>query len=297
MDHKPALRPQDAIGGSLRAVAGDILQEARAALDRAPTSEAVAVHDFRKAMKRWRAFLRLLQPFLGEDGLRLRLEARDLARILAATRDSQSALDALHDLGEDEPSLGPRSIAALKTRVVAIRQARESMVSITALAPRLREYLAAADQAISRWTIEPLEFAAIAGRLAETYRRARAAMPADWAQAGAEDLHALRRGVVEHRYQMELILPLWPRMGRLWIEETQRLRNRLGAHQDLAVLSAMTAARQPLARWRARLLPLVAARQSDHVHAAHRQAQRLFAERPKAFRRRLDALWESAAAH
>ena len=31
-------------------------------------SDAEAVHDFRRAMKRWRALLRLFEPFVGEDG-------------------------------------------------------------------------------------------------------------------------------------------------------------------------------------------------------------------------------------
>ena len=50
------------------------------------------MHDFRRAMKRWRALLRLFEPFLGEEARRLRDEARDLARALAghATRNRRS---------------------------------------------------------------------------------------------------------------------------------------------------------------------------------------------------------------
>jgi hypothetical protein len=70
------------------------------------------------------------------------------------------------------------------------------------------------------------------------------------------------------------------------------LRERLGTHQDLAVLAALTAPHQPLAPWRSRLVPLIAARKAVHAAAAARIAGRLFAEKPKAFRRRLMALWE-----
>ena len=62
-----------------------------------------------------------------------------------------------------------------------------------------------------------------------TYKRARKAQPDDWGGAHADDLHELRRRVIEHRYQMELIEPVWPRFGRIWVDEAQRLRNRLGA--------------------------------------------------------------------
>ena len=38
---------------------------------------------------------------------------------------------------------------------------------------------------------------------------------------------------------------------------------------------------------------LIAAREAAHVKAAAKVAGRLFAEKPRAFRRRLEALWDS----
>jgi len=98
MQEKPALRPSVAVGEALRGVARDILAEARAAIEDSTKSDADAVHDFRRAMKRWRALLRLVEPFLGEEARRLRDEARDLAHALTGARNAQSALDALADL-------------------------------------------------------------------------------------------------------------------------------------------------------------------------------------------------------
>src|SRR5216684_4072145 len=80
------------VGETLRAVARDCLVEARAAIVDPAKSEAEAVHDFRRAMKRWRALLRLVEPFVGPDARRLRDEARDRARALSGARDGQSAL-------------------------------------------------------------------------------------------------------------------------------------------------------------------------------------------------------------
>jgi hypothetical protein len=92
---------------------------------------------------------------------------------------------------------------------------------------------------------------------------------------------------------MELVEPLWPRLGRIWIAEAQRLRTRLGKFQDLIVLARLMQPHQPLARWRSRLSPMIAPRQADHVAAAARIAARLFAEPPRAFRRRIEALWQA----
>jgi CHAD domain-containing protein len=295
MGDKPALRPGEPVGSALVAIARDILAEARVALGEIDRNHAVAVHDYRKAMKRWRAFLRLLEPLVGLEARSLRIDARDLARHLAGARDIQAMLDALSDLEKAEHGLSQTSFATMRVRLEDAKRAAE----ITALTSDLRAELTAvvvrATRVVDNWPLADLGFAGLASELARHYRRARDAIPA-WAQADADDLHDLRQRVVEHRYQMELIEPLWPRMGKLWVAEAQRLRDRLGSHQDLVVLGGATAPHQPLAPWRSRLAPAIDARKAAHVAAAQRLAARLFAERPKAFRRRIEALWDAAAA-
>jgi hypothetical protein len=93
---------------------------------------------------------------------------------------------------------------------------------------------------------------------------------------------------------MELVAPLWRRFGKMWIGEAQRLRDRLGKHQDLLLLTRMTEPGEPLARWHKRLQPAIEERASDHVRAARRLARRLFVDKPKAFRRRLEVMGETA---
>src|SRR2546423_8900885 len=121
MAEKPALRPDAALGEALKAIARDMLSEARMVLGAQDKPDAVAVHDYRKAMKRWRSLLRLLQPFLGESCRRLRLEARDFARELSGARDAQAAIEALDDLVEADVALSPRTIASMRGRLDEIR--------------------------------------------------------------------------------------------------------------------------------------------------------------------------------
>ena len=80
----------------------------------------------------------------------------------------------------------------------------------------------------------------------------------------------------------------------MWTGEAQRLRDRLGKHQDALMLASLIGPRQPLARWRSRLAPAIAERRAAHVAGAKRLATRMFAEKPSALRRRLAAMW---AAH
>ena len=292
MAEKPAIRPDVAVGEALGAVARDILSEARAVLDDAERPDAVAVHDLRKVMKRWRALLRLVEPFLGDDARQLRAEARDQARGLSGARDAQSAIEALNDLAESEGKLSARTIASIRGRLDAIRLSAEAATINEGVRTQLRAAFDGAGATVAAWDLEKLTFADLARELSRTYERLREDSPKDWSKAEPDTLHELRTIVVAHRYQMELVEPLWPKFGKLWVAEAQRLRDRLGAFQDLSVLKGFTVPHGALAPWRSRLIPLILGRQEKHAKAAQRIASRLLAEKPKAFRRRLEALWE-----
>lgn len=279
-------------GGALVATARLIIAEARRGLADPELTDAEAVHEVRKALKRWRALLRLLARPLGDQADQMRSEARELMRVLSGARDAQSALDALADLRKADVKISPTSIKTIHDRLNARKDAAEQKIVTAAMRNRVSRYLDYATLSIERWPLAAIDFETVGDALTATYRRARQLVPDKWADTEAEHLHDLRRRVVEHRHQMDLIEHLWPRLGQVWAEEAQRLRNRLGACQDLAVLENLTNPHQELAHWRSRLLPAIAARRGAHMKTASRLAGRLFAEKPKAFRRRIAALWD-----
>ncbi len=284
---------QDPAAHALAALLRDIVASARLPLDAQGMTDAVAIHDYRKAFKRWRALLRLIGPVIGEEAEVLRVEARDLAREMATARDSQAALEALADLGEEIPGLSARSRATIAGRLTQAGSTAEAAILTAALKLRIRDLLNRAAAAVERWPTGQFDCDAATRRLTATYRKVRECEPEDWATAPPEHLHQLRQRIVEHRYQMELMEPVWPKLIKVWLSETQRLRDRLGAHQDLHVLARLTGPHQPLAHWRSRLAAPIAQRQAVHVAAAQRLTGRLFAEKPKAFRDRLAALWRN----
>jgi len=297
MNASSALEPGQPVGEALRSVASEILARARLILDDPAREPTVTVHDIRRAMKRWRAFLRMLAPLLGDGTEALREQARDLSRKLTAARDAQSAIDAFQDAVEagleQSAALSAQSLRTIQSRLEALRAEGERSIWNDERRREMSEYLANAATQVAGWNFQTIAFDDVADTLSTTYRRARRAIPRSWDEITAEELHEMRRRVVEHRYQMELIEPAWPRLGRLWVDEAQRLRTRLGKYQDLAVLTLKAGPKQPLARWRSKLMPLIAHRQHEHAGAAKRIAARLFAESPKAFRRRLESLWEA----
>jgi CHAD domain-containing protein len=294
MSKKPALRPDMAVGGALRDVAHDVLSDAFAALENSDNSDAIAVHQFRREMKRWRALLRLLEPCLGKTAEDLQATARDLARELGGARDPQSALEAVDDLVEHDLPLPRRTIQTVRKRIDALRAAGETNALTSSMRLRIAEALADAGTAVDHWPLDDLTFPDIAKELAASYRAARRAVPESWSAAGPDELHDLRKRVVIHRYQMQIVEPLWRRFAKMWIAEAQRLRERLGQHQDLEVLRGLTQPQHALAPWRTQLEAPIAARKQRHVAAAKKIAARLFVDKPGAFRRRLMVMWKTS---
>jgi CHAD domain-containing protein len=293
MNDEPSLQADVAVDEALRRTARAILADARAAIADPKRPAAEAVHDFRRHMKRWRALLRLLGPILGADGRALRDEARDFARALGGARDAQSALDALSDLA-GHGDLSQRSLATLRSRIEQLRQSAETNTLNADMRVRLTGALVKATASVELWPVHSLTFPDLAGRLTNGYRAARNALPERFSDANGVELHELRKRIVAHRHQMEIVAPLWRRFGKMWIGEAQRLRDRLGKHQDLLLLTRMTEPGEPLARWQTRLMPAIEERASDHIRAARRLARRLFVDKPKAFRRRLEVMGETA---
>jgi len=278
-------------GDGLAVAARSIITDGRTALADPELSDAEAVHEVRKALKRWRALMRLLARPLGEPADQMRTEARELMRALSGARDAQSTLDALADLRKPEMPISETSMETIRGRLTEIKNTAELTSFTKTMRDRLSHYLDFATLSLERWPLKAIDFDTVADALTSTYRRARQLLPDSWPEADAELLHDLRRRVVEHRHQMDLIEHLWPRLGQVWAEEAQRLRNRLGACQDLAVFASFTGPHQSLAPWRSRLAPVVEARRATHLKTAARLAGRLFAEKPKAFHRRIAALW------
>jgi CHAD domain-containing protein len=292
MAEKPALQPKAALGPALRAVAAGILAEARQAMSDPDRTQEAAVHQFRRTMKEWRALMRLLAPFIA-DAVRWRHEARDHARSLAQARDGAAALNAFDGLLEKgNLVLSSRTSDTIRARIEALRASEERQSLTPMLRDAILAWLHVAASAVEMWPLDLLDFSALAAQLAKSYRNARSYVPDDWTAANGEELHTLRQRVVELRYQMELVEPLWPRFGQMWIGEAERIRGRLGQRQDIEVLLRLTEPHQMLAHWRSRLTPACAERAADLARRAARIGQRLFAERPKAFRQRIELLWE-----
>ncbi len=167
MAEKPALQPKAAIGPAVRAVAAGILAQARQAISDPDRTNEAAVHQFRRAMKEWRALMRLLAPFI-PDATRWRHEGRNHARSLAHARDGAAALNAFDTLiDKGNLVLSARTSDTIRARLEALRGSEERQ----GLTPMLRDaiiaWLDVAAAAIEMWPLDPFDFSSIASELAE----------------------------------------------------------------------------------------------------------------------------------
>jgi CHAD domain-containing protein len=237
--------------------------------------------------------LRFLTPRFGEGCKSLQTEARDTAKKLGGARDLRSTIDALEDIREEAYELNDAALSTISERIKSLQADAEAKDIGAGGFSAIGEVVSKWSRSVSLWNFNRIEFSEVSKSLADGYRRARNAMPEDWHDAGVEELHDFRKRVIDHRYQMDLVEPLWPRMAKLWVDEAQRLRDALGMHRDLANLRALAGPRQPLARFRSKLSPPIERRQALHLAKAAKLASRIFADKPKSFRARLDALWDS----
>jgi len=255
----------------------------------------VAVHELRKSFKRMRGLLRLVRGRQMGAARELRRTLADAARQLSGARDQAAQAEAMDDLMAKAGVTPAVSKAALRALAPAEQAADGDALARNRAALIL---LIERCQEASPRLAGSLRPKALLAALAEDYEKARSAgQEADIDDA--ESLHELRKTVVNHRYQMELLTPFWPAQGKLWEAELQRLREKLGKHHDLAVLIEQLEAAPPSTvarrKWHTPLHDAAKARQQRLAVSAMRLHARLFAERPKAFRRRLAAYMNSAA--
>jgi CHAD domain-containing protein len=253
-------------------VSDEVRRIARGRIDHAVEALAEAseegVHEARKDMKKLRSLLRLVR--LRGEGDRF----RDVARELAGARDADVMLATLADLesryGADAGAVRER-LEAHRIRTAGGGRARAAEAA-TAMLEEARGRVGA-------WPLERDGFDAVEDGLGRIYRRGRR----DWRTAAkdpsTENLHEWRKRVKDLWYHCLLLQGAWPPVMRVLADEAHALSDRLGDDHDLALLSEFGA--EPLEE-------RIAERRTELQAEAFAYGARLYADKPKAFVRRIE---------
>ena len=289
------LDPREGIAAGLERSAREQLDRALGELGDPERDRPVAIHEARKCCKRLRGLLRLARPGLGDKVYRRENVAlRDAARRLSGLRDAEALLETWDRL--DERFKGEVD----RRRLVPVRRAlaaRREALGDDDLEPRIARFcddLEAVRGRLSSWPLAN-DFEVLSGGLKRTYQRGRKAMGAAYDDSTSERFHDWRKRVKYHRYQLELLAPLWPRQVKSRRKEVKALGDLLGEEHDLVVLEATLAgASDSSGEASVQLAGELSARRRAELRAAMRPlGQRLFAERPGALARRFEIYWQA----
>jgi CHAD domain-containing protein len=247
-----------------------------------------AVHEARKDMKKLRSLLRLARGELGEETFaRENACFRDAARELAGTRDADVMLETLDALGL------PAGLGSELRKVIQAERVGAGADGREAAARSAAAMLKEARTRVDDWPLERDSFDALAGGLERTYRRGRRALRAALEEPTAEALHDWRKRVKDFWHHHTLLRELWPPVMRATGDEAHELSDRLGDDHDIVVLAAWVRGHLETDP---EFSEAVIRRRGELQDAAFALGARLYAEKPSAYRRRLERLWTASEA-
>lgn len=295
------LRPSTSVGREIRRVARERIDDALTRLAGLEGSGAAeiedAVHETRKRCKELRGLARLVRPALGSDFARFNSLVRDAAAELSSIRDAHAVLGTFDHLRAATHGHEDRDLESVREHQAHL--ADDATRTVQGGDPRIasaRRRLIEARRGVSDWKLSG-GFDPIAAGLGETYRRSRSELAT--ARSANDDLHVheWRKSVKYLWYQMRLLQRTAPSVLDPLIDQLDRLSEALGDDHDLAVLVERLdehpddfGTPQAVDHTRA----LARSQQQELRARAFRLGGTVFAERPKAFVRRMAVYWETA---
>ena len=279
---------------ALRRCAREQLDRAIAELtDGLKTDPVTAVHDARKALKKERSLLRLARgPMKPSERRAINAALRDAGRRLSDARDAEVMIQAVDDLSTRYAGQLPkRTFNAIKSHLnKQAAGARASLADASAVADELRGLRAGVDD----WRMRGDGWKAIGDGLEEGYRRGRRAYRRARRKPTTENLHEWRKRAKDFWYHVRLLEPLSPAALHGYAKEAHELSDLLGDDHDLAVLrDTLVGADAAVPADVESVLTLIEHRRDQLQAEAMQVGARLYAEKPKAFTRRMRAYWKA----
>lgn len=248
-----------------------------------------AVHELRRALKRFRSGAALCRGAVDAEEVRsVQEEIRSTAERLSATRDRDVMLDTIADAVHALPREHRRPLHAITAALVAPEKAttasadwEAASASIEAALSRLRARIEGAD-------LRAVAPDGIADAIARRWRRARRDAAGPWDAAHLDRLHELRKSCQRLSAQLWLVAPLGPR------RRIERLAGRLaevvsaiGEDRDLGLLEERLRDRRaefPDVRQVDAMLAHARARRAKLLRRARRRAARVLDAKPREIR-------------
>jgi CHAD domain-containing protein len=254
---------------------------------------AAAVHGARKDLKKLRGLLRLVRRELGKKTFRAEnrryLEA---GRLLSGSRDAEVKLETLASLDRRPGGLPEGDVkrwegmleAERDKLAAAVRDDEEGRIAMAS------EAIEAGQRKIRQWPLRTDSWALVGSGLSRSYGDGRRRLKETLADPSPERVHEWRKRAKDLWYQLRIVSDAWPRLLGEMVESAHELTELLGDHHDLAVLTEDLRTRGGLGD-RGAFETAIEERQEELLDAALGIGLRLYAEKPKAFERRVERYW------
>jgi CHAD domain-containing protein len=281
----------DPVPQTLRSTLLDVLDDAVGrARDDLASDPVTTVHEIRKDIKKARSLLRLARPGLPAKAYkRENRRLRDTARGISGTRDADVLAETVDKLAERYAGRLPkRSFTTLKRRLAA--QAGEGgsgdWAGLLGALEQARAH--AAELPFAGCDRDTLRAGAV-----RAYARGRNALAAAERDPSVERLHDWRKRAKDLWYHQRLLREAWKEPLKAQAAEAHRLADLLGDDHDLAML-AERMADVPETVDAETVRTLIAERRAELQHEALQLGRLVYAEKPKAYGRRLGRYLDAA---
>jgi CHAD domain-containing protein len=296
----PKISTDHPAGEALRKLMRRTMQGLAQDLEHARSGQMV--HPARRRLKLARSLLRLMKPALGQDSFQLENGTlRDAAQALAGLRRTEAMSEAIAKLKADAKKHAAVEPAVFSELETAAQDLREDVVSPGEVARRIAEAAGRVEELrarIAAWTLPKRDVALFVEGLRTCFAKARRLLREGLEKKELPLLHEARKSVIHHLHHIELLTPLWPKLFKVWAAELQKLREDLGDLNDLDDLSdEFGRPESPFAAIasKEKALALIDRRRKAILLRIDNETGHLFAEEPKNFAARIDALWRHLA--
>jgi CHAD domain-containing protein len=279
---------------AVRAVARDQLADAMRQLREEHEADPVAaVHAARKDLKKTRSLLRLARPALRRKAYRrLNDELRDIGRALAGTRDADVLAETVDKLAERYAGQVPKTTFTTLRRSFGAKARAARRAAAPAGHVEVIERVQAAHDAVAEWPVAGVDTEVLRQGAMRSYERGARALGAARKEPTAESLHEWRKRVKDHWYHLRLLREAWPEVLGAEADAAHRLADLMGDDHDLAALAVALGQRRAAAGAAVdedEVLGLLTRRREELQAEAFALGARVYAEKPKAYGRRLGA--------
>ncbi|HEX4376236.1 MAG TPA: CHAD domain-containing protein [Steroidobacteraceae bacterium] len=242
-------------------------------------------HELRKALKRARAYLRLLREFIDQHDYRATNTAlRDVGGEFRGRRDAEALLSTLQAISKRDPRGRPASRRLQRTLQGAIARQAVPAADAAGNAQRLADLVLQ----VATWEMPQGGRRAIRHALLHTFERARKAYRHAKDSGRAADWHECRKQTKYWRQQLYLLGAALPARLRSLAEDSDELADQLGEERDLLLLRTEAAKQQPLGRHDGR---------NDSTHDSQSALLAYIDQRRRKLRRHIDPRAKSIYRH